>query len=73
MLADQERMQPDQELDLLHRRARGDVREVPGVDRVVALVAAERDVLGAWDQASQELVVAGAVEHNTLRAARQQA
>ena len=72
VVADQQRVQADQVGDLLRRRP-GRVRDVPGVDGVLVLGAADREMARAGNQRAEEGVVAGTVEHVAAHAVRQAA
>ena len=71
VVADQQRVQGDEVGDLLDRRA-GRVLDVPRVDRVLVGRGADGQVPRAGDELAEELVVAGAVEHEGLHAVRQE-
>ena len=58
VVADQQRVQRDQELGLRRRHARG-VGDVPGVEDRVVAAGAEVDHARAGDQRGELLVVAG--------------
>ena len=71
VVADQQRVQGDEVGDLLDRRV-GRVLDVPRVDGVLVGGGADRQVASAGDERAEELVVAGAVEHEGLHAVREE-
>ena len=68
LVAHHQRVQREQERDLLARHP-GRVGHVPRVQRERGVGGAELDLLRARDQPGQQLVVAGAVDHERARAA----
>ena len=72
MIADQQRVQRDEEGDLLDRRA-GRILDVPRVDGVLVRRRADRQVPRPGDEPAEELVVPGAIEHERLHAVREEA
>ena len=66
-VAEQQRVQVQQEADLLRSHAPR-IGGVPRVDGVLAVAATEREVPRPGDQLTEELVVVGAIDDDTLRA-----